>query len=63
MRVAADEELWWRGIDTSGYAAVVVAWIAADMFHQHIHVFAFKPEHFGKHKTQVAAVAVAADGT
>ena len=63
MRMARDEKLWRRGIDLSSDGGIIVAGITADMLHKHIGVLASESELFGKHESEVAPIAVAADGS
>ena len=60
VRVSAYEQLRRRGVYPRPYAGVVVAGVAADVFHQHVGVLAFPSQQFGIHQSQVAPVAVAA---
>ena len=61
--VAGHEEVGRRGAQAQGYAAVVAAGIAADVLDQDIGLFAAETQDGGIEQAQVAAVAVAADGT
>jgi len=61
VRMSADEQLGRRSVYLGTYTTVVVAGIAADMFHQDIDIFALEAQYLGVHEPQVAAVAVAAN--
>lgn len=62
VTVAADEELWRVGVDLALDAAVVLARVTTDVLHEYIDIFTLEAQHLGEHATEVAAVAVAADG-
>ena len=53
------EELWWRGIQLSDDAAVIITWVASNVLHQDINVLTLPSEHFGKHSSQVTSIAIA----
>ena len=63
MRVTSYEELWRIGKEQLPHADIVVAWIATNMFDQHIDILALETVQFAIHQSQVASVAVAADSS
>ena len=62
VRVTADEELRRVLEDVGTDARIVVAGVAADMFHEHLSVLAFPAEHLREDAPHVTAVDVAIDG-
>ena len=60
--MSADEEFGRTFVNLFSDACVVLAGVSSDMFHHNVHVLTFEAQHFRIHHTEVAAVAVAADG-
>ncbi len=63
VRVSCYEQLGRIGIQLPANGVVIVAWVAANVLHQHLDVLTLPAQHLGVHQAQVAPVAVAADGT
>ena len=51
-----NEELRWVGVDGSSNAGIILARVAANVFHQHIYVLAFPSIDFGEFDADIAAV-------
>ena len=61
MAMTRDEELRRAVVDLLLDAAVVLTRVSADVLHQDVDAFATETQYLGKHPSQVAPVAVAAD--
>ena len=59
MRMTGDEEAWRGCAQLARHGAVVTAGVAADVFHQHVDVFAAETELQGELAAHVRAVNVA----
>ena len=49
------------GKECRAYAEIIIAWIATDMFDEHIHIFTLKTVQLTIHQPKVSPVAVATD--
>ncbi len=63
VRMAGDEKLWRVHVEASGYAAVVVPRITADVLDEDVCFFTLEAQNERIHSRQVATVTIAADGT
>lgn len=63
MAVTANEELGGTGKELVADAPVVTTRVTTDVGHQHVGSFARPAQQFGKHAAEVAAIAVADDGS
>lgn len=60
--MSAYEEFGRTFVNLFSDACIILAGITSDVLHQNVHVLTLEAQHFGIHHTEVAAVAVAADG-
>ena len=61
--MSSNEQLRRIGIQLTTHRVVIVTWIATDMLHQHLHIFAFPAQYFGIHQSEVTAITITTNRT
>ena len=61
--MTSDEELRRIGVEHGADGGIVIARISADMLDEYIDILALEPVQLAEHQAEIAAVAIATDGT